>query len=329
MENQQELKITNEEDAFALIKRALDKNISDDIKITFDNWPKLTVELEGSGYEGTITPSMMASLIDFQTGLNRTYLKIVHDEDNLTHLKQSEKQDLEFKAKVEDGCTLLTVDLSEFAQKITTELITKMEPTHIIILAVSGMALWVAGSVIKKHLELSSHDKDVSEEAKKAVNLSEQETKRMEILASALSAQPKLAYIEKEATAATIGLLKGLSDADSIEINGVKLSKVDAKSIAQTKRSESSEIQLNGNYHILSVDTSIVDEVKIKLLQIDTQREFSARFKDSTLDQAQIALLQEAEWSRPKKKVYLSVNATELRGNITTATIISVTAQPN
>jgi hypothetical protein len=38
-------------------------------------------------------------------------------------------------------------------------------------------------------------------------------------------------------------------------------------------------------------------------------------------------LLQEAEWSRPKKRVYLSVNAIEVRNQITTATIVSVAAQ--
>lgn len=329
MDNQQELKITSEQDAFSLIKKALQNEIGDDVKFVFDNWPKLTIELEGTGYEAALTPSIMQSLVDFQTGLNRTYVKIIHDENNLLHLKAEEKKSIEFKASVENGCTLINVDLTEFAQRITTELVTKMQPTHIIVLAISGMLLWVGGSIIKKHLELASHDKDVSEEAKKAVAMSDQETKRMEIMADAFKAQPKLNYVNSEVSSAMIGLLKGISDADSIEIQGVKFSNSDARVIAQTKRSESIDVQLNGNYQILSVDTSIDDEVKIRLLQTDTQREFTAKFKDHTLDGAQIALLKDAEWSRPKKNVYLSINATELRGNITTATIISVTSQPS
>jgi hypothetical protein len=119
--------------------------------------------------------------------------------------------------------------------------------------------------------------------------------------------------------------LKGVSDAESISINDVKFDQADATSIATAKRSESEEKQVNGYYLIRSVDTSHPEEIKIKVWHTGSGREFSARFKDQSLDQNQIALLQTAEWSR--QKIYLSVNATELRGEITRATIVAVSEQ--
>lgn len=327
MERQQELKITSEEDAFAFLKKALENEIPDDVKITFDNWPKITIELEGAGYNSTLTPSIMASLLELQQGLNRTYAKLALDR-NTRHLTDDERKTLEFKAKVEDGCTLITVDLKDYAKNIIDKLGDKMSGKELTIVAVTAIVAWASVTVLKSNIESQASGKVIEQETIKQVKLSEQETSRMKIFADAMSSHHALESIQKDAKQTNISMLKGVSDADSIEINGISINKNDAKRLSSNARAESSSIQLNGNYFILSVDTSSPDEVKIRVLHLDSQREFIARFKDSTLDKTQIAQLQEAEWSRPKKKVYLSVNATELRGNITTATIVAVTVQP-
>ncbi|MDP3322666.1 MAG: hypothetical protein Q8S71_03865 [Hydrogenophaga sp.] len=327
MERQQELKITSEEDAFAFLKKALENEISDDIKITFDNWPKITIELEGEGYNSTLTPSIMSALLELQQGLNRTYAKLALDR-NTRHLTDDERKSLEFKAKVEDGCTHITVDLQDIALKIIDKIGDKMTGNEITIVVVTAIIAWSSVALLKAYIASKADGKAIEQDTIKQVMLSEQETARLKVFADAVTGRPALESIEKDAKKTSISMLKGISDADSIEINGISINKEDAKLLSSNARAESSSIQLNGNYYILSVDTSATDEVKIRVLHLDSQREFIARFKDNTLDKTQIAKLQEAEWTRPKNKVYLSVNATELRGNITTAIIVSVTSQP-
>ena len=268
----------------------------------------------------------MEALVEFQQGLNRTYAKVVYNQTDSRHLKAQEKQELEFKARVEEGCTKVSVDLSEFARNIASQLVAKMEAKHVVVLSVVGAAMWVSDTAVKAHYDAEVKTKSVHEETVKATTLSQEETKRMEIMAEAFSVHPALAAMQKDANSSRIALLKGISDADSIEINGITFKKEDAKTLTATKRSASIEIQLNGNYQILAVDTSHPEETRIKVHYIDDGREFSAKFRDQTLDQSQIGILQNAEWER--RKVFLSVNATELRGQITTATIISVKNQP-
>lgn len=321
------IKITNEQEAFDLIQKALKDELGDHLNITFENWPRLTITLEGDGYAGTITPSMMEALVEFQAGINRTYARVVYNQTDSRHLKAEERQDLEFKAKVEEGCTKIDIDLTEIMKKTVEVLGAKMEGKHVVALGVAGMALWATTSSIKSHYDAVIKTKEVQEETVKATTLSQEETKRMQIMADALRQQPVLADIQKDANDSRISLLKGISDADSIEINGITFTKKDAKVIASTKRSTSNEIQINGNYKILEVNTTLPDEIKIKVKHIDDGKEFWAKFRDQSLDQKQIGILQQAEWKR--EKVYLSVNATELRGQITTATIISVTEQPS
>lgn len=319
--------INNESDVFELISRALKDEIGDQFNIVFEHWPRLTITLEGEGYSGTITPSLMEALVEFQAGLNRAYARVVYNSPDSRVLKAYEKQELEFKAKVEEGCTKIDIDLTEILNKTIEVLGAKLEPKHVVLLGVAGMALWVSDTAIKAHYDSEVKVKTVQEETVKATALSQEETKRVELITQALAAKPELADIKKDADNSRIALLKGISDAESIEINGITFNKEDAKALATTKRSASKEIQANGNYKILAVDTSHPDEVKIKVHKMDDGREFTAKFRDQSLDQRQIGLLQEAEWDR--KKVYLSVNATELRGEITSATIISVTKQPD
>lgn len=320
-----EIKITSEKDAFDLIKKALQDEIGDQFNICFEGWPSLNITLKGEGYASTITPSLMEALVEFQRGLDRTYAKIIYDQDSAVHLKKIDKKDIEFKAKISDGSSIVDISLTDFAGKIATELIGKMDPTHLVIMTLGGMLIWVAGSVFKKQMEMSSHDKDVSEEAKKSIALSQEETKRVEIMSKAFAVEPRLKAIETDASFVKLGLLRGISDADSISINEVQFDQADAAKIATTKRAGSEEKQINGNYLIRSVDTSHPEEIKIKVRHVESGKEFFARFKDHSLDQNQIDLLQDAEWSR--KPIYLSVNVIESRGEVTVATIVNVSQQ--
>jgi hypothetical protein len=270
---------------------------------------------------------MMEALVEFQRGLNRTYAKLVYNEDDVRCLKAVEKQDLEFKAKVEDGCTKINVDLEKYLREIVNRLMTKVDGKQVVILSIAGMSLWVADSAIKTYFEAEIKTKTVKEETIKATTLSQEETARMRILAQAVTNNSSLASVQKDASNTTLTLLNGVSDADSIELNSIHLDKQDAKLLARSSRAEPVEIQANGNYYVQQVDTRHPDLIKIRLHWIEGNRDFTAKFRDQSLDQRQIKLLQEAEWSRPKKRVYLSVNAIEVRNQITTATIVSVAAQ--
>lgn len=321
-----ELVIRSEKDAFDLIKKALGKELGDDFELRFDNWPHVNVVLKGEEYQSTITPSLMQGLLDLQHGINRTYAQLVYSQPDARSLKDEDKDELEFKAKVEEGSSIVTVDLSGFAQKLAGDLVGKMDSTQLVILAVTGAALWAATTMYKHYVNGEVKKKEAAADADKLVKLSEQETERVQLITQALTKEPRLVPIEKNAAATSLTLLRGVSDAESINLNGVKLTNDEAWSVVSTKRTASSEVQVNGNYRILSVDTSKDDEFRIKVRYLPDGREFWAKFRDDSLDKEHLKALQDAEWG--KSTVYLSVNGTELRGQISSATIVSATQQP-
>lgn len=318
-----ELNISSEADAFKLIEKALQHQIGDQpCKLNFENWPILTLKLEGEGYDSTITPDIAEALVSLQHALDRSYARLVHDLATSRGLSLEEREGLKFKAKVESGSSLVEINLGEWAERVGVALIGKMTPDQLVTM-VATLAV-VAGSTIayKLFLKARSEDKKVEAGVQERVLLSQEETKRHTLLVQALTGSPKLADAAQDFDQARVDLLKGVGDADTLTVSGITLNRVEANTVARAKRSESKAIQANGPYRILDVGLSHENEVRLKVSDATTGREFVASFTDDSLNQSQIAMLQNDVWKR--EPIYLSINATELRGQITTAVVVGV-----
>ncbi|MBK8318448.1 MAG: hypothetical protein IPL05_07605 [Betaproteobacteria bacterium] len=206
-------------------------------------------------------------------------------------------------------------------EKLSIALVNKMSPEQMIMTVLGVAAL--GGSVLayKAYLRHKSEDKKVDAAMQERIALSQEETRRQEILARALTANPTLGYVQEDFDVARTEVLKGVGDADSNDF-GCSLDNGTAVAVARAKRAESKQMQLNGNYEIVQVNWQ-EGEVRIKVVAEDTGRAFVATLVDQSIEQDQVALLKDAEWSR--SPIYLSINATELRGEITTAAIVGVT----
>jgi len=318
-----ELKISSEGDAFDLIQKALTDQIGEQpCKLIFENWPILTIKLEGEGYNSTITPDLAEALVSLQHALDRSYARLVHDLATSRGLSIEEREALKFKAKVESGSSLIEINLGEWAERVGLALTEKMTPKQLVTIVVTAAV--VAGSTIAYKDFLTSHSEDKKIEAgmKERVLLSQEETKRHEILVKALSDSPQLTNAAQDFDHARVDMLRGVGDADSLTVSGITLDRAEANTVARSKRSESKDIQANGQYKIVEVNWSHENEVRLKVADAKTGREFVASFKDDSLNQSQITMLQNEVWKR--KPIYLSINATELRGQITTAVVIGV-----
>lgn len=313
--------IHNEDEAFAFLKRALEREFEDvPAVVEFKDWPVLRIRLEGEGYDSTITPDMAEAIVSLQHSINRTYARVVKQESTARSLTDAERHELQFKAKVDSGSSLLEVNLGPIFEKIGLELVQKMDPTMIAVTTI-GLAV-VAGSTVayRAFLKHKSEGKELEEEGKKAVALSEQETRRLEILASALAQKPVLDSVRQDFDDVRQDILKGTADAKRLTVQGVPISGEDAQAIARAPRSEARGVQLNGHYRIRKIDWDHETVVRLWVESTDNDRRFIATLKVEEIGENQRELLKSCEWER--KRVYLSINATELRGEITTAVIV-------
>lgn len=316
--------VRSEEDAFTLLQKALTNELADQpYVLEFDHWPVLTLRFVGEGYNSTITPRIAEALVELQHAMNRSYARLVRHASNANVLTKEERKAIEFKAKVDEGSSLITVDLGEYAETLTTALVGKMTGTELVItilgIAISGGALLA----YKAFLAARSEDKKVDQATKQTVQLSEQETKRLQIFANAVLQRPELKAVHEDFDNVRHDILRSVGDASRLDVQGFPLSQEQARVMAITPRTRAEEVQLNGNYRIVKLDWSKAEEVRISLFGTDeTQREFIATMRIHNLTPQNIEKLKACEWER--KLVYLSINATVLRGEVTSAAIVGV-----
>lgn len=318
------LVVRSEEDAFILLQRALASELADQpYVLEFENWPILTLRFVGEGYDSTITPHIAGALVELQHAMNRSYARLVRHSGNANVLTKEERQAIEFKAKVDEGSSLITVDLGEYAETLTTALAGKMTGTELVI-TILGIALTGGGLLAyKAFLAARSEDKKVDQATKQTVQLSEQETRRMDIFANALALHPALKSSHEDFDNVRHEVLKSVGDADQLEVQGIALSQDQARKIASTRRTSAEEVQLNGIYRIVKLDWSKEDEVRISLYGTSAiKQEFIASMRAHNLTPQNIEKLKVCEWER--RPIHLSINATVLRGEVTTATIVGV-----
>lgn len=315
--------IASESDAFRYLELALKKQLgSEAVRIEFKDWPVLIIALEGEGYDSTITSRIAEALVELQHAMNRTYARAAHGTGNANSLTAEEKREIQFKAKVEKGSSIIKVELGDFAEKLAAAMVGKMDGTDLVTMVVATAV--VTGSVLayKAFLKHRSEDKKVDLSTQERIALSGEETKRMELMAQAMSQQPRLTATQQDFDDVRHGIVKSVSDATSLSVQGVKLSNGEARTIALTPRTKSEEIQLNGHYMIDKIDWSKQNEARLSLFSTDETLEFTATLNTGNLTEEYKEKLKASEWDR--KRLHLSINATRLRGEITTATIVGV-----
>lgn len=314
--------IRTEDDAFELLRAALADQLEGElIQIDFDGWPTLTLRYAGPGFDSTINPAIAEALLELQAAMNRAFARAVHLSGNARSLTDLERQEIQFFAKVEPGSSAITVFLEKFGDALSTALKDKMSGKEIAA-TVIAVTLIAGGTVAyKDYLGAKVAEVQAEQETMAKTALTAAETERLKLVTEALATRPDLQHAAADFNEARRKALKAGASASTVTLQGVELTGAEARKIAATPRSRSEDVQLNGHYVIQKIDWQQEDEAKVTVASQDGHGVFVARFRIMALAQEQKAKLQEAEWGR--RPIYMQINGTKLRGEVTTASIVA------
>ncbi|EGT3626575.1 MULTISPECIES: hypothetical protein [unclassified Shewanella] len=326
--------ISSEDDAFNLLEAVRNGAIDlEGLEYKFEGWPKFSIRLQGEAYNSSITPPIMKAFLELQANIYRSYALTRYNSPNVRNLTAAERSELEIIVTVEQGSSLLGVDLQAILEKVSGDLVGKMEPKHLIVTILGIAVVWGGVSSYKSYLDnrVQIRQTESKTEEQKALieNLkfsTEQETERLKIIKEIIAENPKVANVADLADDTRAEMLKRAKDATTVEVQGVKLTGDEADELSKNARRKSEEIRLDGQYRILNVDSSNPDEFKVKLRCLSSGAEFVAKVQDRTLEGRHIEVLKNAEWQRVPVK--LQINAKDLDGQIKDAVVINAQAQP-
>lgn len=323
-----EIIIRSDEEAFAWLEKYL-AGVAEADELKLEQWPVLSVRLTGDKFDQSLTPGVMKAFLELQSAINRSYALEKYGEANAGRLSAEEKAELEIKVKVDKGSTLLVVNLQDVIDKVALKAVENMEPTHIVATAISigliwgGKAVWTRYLDNRKEIRMQEVRTEAEREHLAAMKfMSQEETKRIEILSKMIKREPALESMVRHADDARAEMLKGFSRAETTEFDGLSLDQDIVVNLATNARRQSEEVRLDGLYRILRNDTTDPSAFRVKVRQHRGEQEFEARVQNESLSTDYRTLLQEAEWGRTP--IRLTINAKSLEGEIRNAVVIGV-----
>jgi ABC-type tungstate transport system substrate-binding protein len=324
-------KIQSEEDALNLLKDAIDKKIAPGEHPTFEwvGWPFVKIELPDTPIQGSISPAMMLGFIEFQKSIYRSHTLLLSGTESLRSLNRYEREELEFRVKVDKGSSLYSINLQEIAQKLGADVIAKMNGTELVI-TVLGISLIVGGVIAWKawldnrtdQRRIDSDDADTRVMLDSFKGQLDHDTKRYEMLTRAITQQPILKKIEQVTEPARQEIISAVAEEHGGIVNGIELSPIIAKEVSVSQRQQSTDIELSRIYRVDKVDTTVPDGFRVTLTDVNNGQEVSASLLDALVSGQHREALQQAEWQ--KKPVQISLRGRRLRGEIVGAQITSV-----
>lgn len=326
-----DLVIKSEDDAFRFLQQTIDGQVNfDNINVTFDGWPNLAVHVKGDKFDSSLTPSLMKGFLELQKGINRSYCLVRYGTPNTNVLTRKEREELEIQVKVGQGSTTTNIDLQSLLSNISTQVIDKMDPKTLAFTLVSLALIWGGKVSYAKYLENRRQIRETevkSEETRELLKnqtfLSEQETERTRILATAFANNAQVAGLSSVAEDSKSVFIKELGTAAHSTIQGIEIDGDMATELAKNARRKSIDIAFNAKFRILLVDSSDPETFKVRLRNMETNDEFTAKVQDKSLDSRYIKALQYGEWS--KKPVQLIISAKSMDNEIKNALVLEAT----
>ncbi|CAK3240401.1 conserved hypothetical protein [Vibrio crassostreae] len=326
-----EFTISNEEEAFDYLRKVVDKEVNvEDCNVTFDGWPSLNIHVVGEKFDSSLTPSLMKGFLELQKGINRSYCLVKYGTPNTNVLTNQERQELEIQVKVGKGSTTTSIDLQSLLTNIGSKVIDKMDPTTLAITLVSLGLIWAGKASYAQYLESRRQIRETevkSEETREMLTnqrfMSEQETERTRLLTQTLADNVQIAALNNVATDSKSALIKELGTSSKSTIQGIDLEGETAAELSKNARRKSIDVAFNALFRILLVDSSDPDSFKVRLKNIETKDEFTAKVQDYSLDSKFIKALQYGEWS--KTPIQLVVSAKSMDDDIKNAIVLQAT----
>lgn len=325
----EQLLVSSEEQAYELIESYLAGHSLPD-NISFDGWPNLSFKLEGENFTQSLTPTVMKGFIEMQSQINKAYALAKYEVPDPRKLTKEEREELEISVKVEKGSSVLTIDINGFLTKLSQELVGKMSAEQIMITVISAALIWGGVSLFRRHLDnrkeirLAEINKDGDKEHLRTMQtMSQEETRRAEIITRAMKQQPLLDNMDRMSYDAKNEMVKSFVRADKTVVDGITIDSEMARELTTNARRRSSEMRIDGVYRIEEVNNTDPEAFKVKVRNVRTDQRLTCLVQDIFLDESgNKEALQQAEWER--KPVHLSINAKHVEGDIKSAIILYV-----
>jgi len=311
--------ISSEEEAWEVLRKAIEKEISDTVTITFQNWPVFDITIEGEDFNGTIPTRIMPPILDLQKEIHRIYCKARYGSEDTRKLTHNEKLQLELIVSIRPGCTKFTTEFFNVLNEIVKN--SNMSGTQILFLLL-GVSMMITSTILWKDwlaAKERAHGREVS------VSLSEEETKRLALITQALTESHTLKQNQEAIDVFKSNFSRKLEPADQLKVNEQPIINGEkALEIVPLPKQEAKEIRIDGEFIINEVKfpTEFGGKYRLSVTRLSDDTNVMVDASPDALDPEELSIIRDGGFE--VKRVIMQINAKQLRDTITSAHLVTI-----
>lgn len=315
----QTLKISNEDDAYIILKQALNDELPDNVKISFEGWPVLDLKIKGEDFNATIPSRILQPLIELQREVNKIYCRSRYNSEATQRLTDEERDALELIIQVNQGSTELFSQMG----KIFNETIEKsnMNGKQVATILIAVAFFYTSHSAWKEWLihKEKIHSQELS------ASLSDKETERLKLFTEAVNSNNDALKAIEGFDLFRSSLAKKLKPSDEIHVSHEKIiSGEQAQTIVYSPAVETEIIRISGKFTITNIGfpSTFGEPYKLHVKRINDGLVLTVEASHANISEPQIEIITNAGFGI--KVVNLQINAQKKNGEISKPKLYSI-----
>jgi hypothetical protein len=266
-----------------------------------------------------VYPSNARSILEFHANLSRAYAYLLYGKPNARLLRPEDKRDIDIKILVVDGSNGFKV-LEDAIDTLIKRLVDKMTGPQVVFSIVVFLLLFFGADVARDWINQKYEAQKHSEETSTRLELSKEETRRMQVMADAMRKKPDLQPLVAPAEEAKEALVKGVVNTPNARVLGVEITGEQAQVILSSPRQKGAGRRLDGIYDVLKIDREYAQGWIGTIKNTATNEEFSVEINhDDLTEQDRRIIFDSVEH---KLAISLQVNAWVVGDRISRAVVI-------
>lgn len=280
----EEFKITTVSDLLNLLER---QEEIDATRIHLDKTlTTIVLRVEGEGYGAFIPGEQTRTLWELQQSFYRLAAFAVHGTTDIRSLTTEERKKFELRIVIKEGSLIGEICTDQYWKELISKVVGKMSGTSLA-LTIVGCAVVASG-----YFCFDSHNQRLVQQSQQEsdISIAQQETKRFQIFADAMSEKDALFYkammgqTDDGIKEVAIQIAKRSPDAVSVSIGSVRYDSEEIAAVRSRAKSDPEVSEsISGLFQIVGVDKSN-SSWQLKLRGKFDHEEVSVRFAPEAID---------------------------------------------
>lgn len=275
--------ISGEEDLWALLVQLGQDGelLSKDLALDIQGWsPELLYFPDEVSY--SIRPSTGNALYNYHLSLSRGFAYLTHGQARANLLTKEEKEALNLRIQVRPGSNAFNV-FEQGLEEIIKAMVGHMTGEQTVATIVIFLLLYFSHSLARYYLSQRLEERKNRIDADNLISLSEEETKRAEIMADALSSRTDLKVVEKTSETGRKSLLKASAVEPASRFLGVPVTQEQAKAALSSDKGEGEGMRMDGRYEVVDVGIENPAGWESRFRNLDNSMIFDAQINRNDL----------------------------------------------